>query len=48
MQTGKIILMDDGVNKKGIIFPIATLERMLDEAYKTGTPSCISKRHGRS
>jgi len=34
--------MDDGVNKKGIVFPIATLEKMLDEAYKTGTPSCIS------
>ena len=34
--------MDDGINKKGSAFPIAALESALDQAYKTGTPSCIS------
>jgi hypothetical protein len=34
--------MDDSINKKGVVFPIDTLESALEQSYQSGTPSCVS------
>jgi hypothetical protein len=42
MNERMIKLLSDELNKKGIVFPIKTLEEMLNQSYENGTPSCIS------
>lgn len=42
MYIRTIKLIDDEINKKGVVFSIETLEEMLNQTYKSGTPSCIS------
>lgn len=45
MHTRIIKLQDDGINKKGIIFPLEALEKNLNQTFEFGTPSCISHNY---